>query len=413
MSCFADGAHVSTFAQDAFLPFDSNVLRNRSRTEQLLRTFAIWLGFWVFIGMVFMAQDVVRKWFWDDPKLWAEAGFWTMRVVISAALTLVVLWLGTVFPLEKRVWARRITVHVFFSLCFGVVRTGLEAVVYSHLSAGWGPTYEWANSPSYTFAVLMIFGFHQALITYWYILVIHTAVRYYEKFQERAEAALRLELNASELREQVTRAQLGALKMQLQPHFLFNTLNAIMGMVRTGEVQQAERALSRFSDLLRAVLDDMDAQEVTLERELTFLRLYLSIEQMRFSDRLEVRIEADPDVLDAAVPHMGLQPVAENAVRHGISCRVAGGSIEVGASRVGNLLRITVRDTGGGVRACSTAGHGMGLSNLRARLKQLYGVEGDLRIDCTDSGAVVEVIVPYRRLAAAPELALSLDSVPR
>ena len=97
---------------------------------------------------------------------------------------------------------------------------------------------------------------------------------------------------------------MGALKMQLQPHFLFNTLNAIMGMVRTGEVQQAERALSRFSDLLRAVLDDMDAQEVTLERELTFLRLYLSIEQMRFSDRMVVRIEADPDLLDAAVPHM-------------------------------------------------------------------------------------------------------------
>ena len=336
-----------------------------------------------------------------------------MRVVLSAALTLVILWLGTVFPLEKRVWARRVSLHVFFSLCFGVVRTGLEAVVYSHLSAGWGPDYAWAQSPGNAFTVLMVFAFHQALIAYWFILVLHTAVRYHEKFQERAEAALRLELNASELRAQVTKAQLGALKMQLQPHFLFNTLNAIMGMVRTGEVQQAERALSRFSDLLRAVLDDMDAQEVTLERELTYLRLYLSIEQMRFSDRLVVRIEADPDVLDAAVPHMGLQPVAENAVRHGIGCRVAGGSIDVRASRVGSRLHITVRDTGGGARVGSPAGRGLGLSNLRARLKQLHGAEGELRIECTDSGAAVEVIVPYRRLAAVTELAVSMDGVQR
>jgi two-component system, LytTR family, sensor kinase len=286
-------------------------------------------------------------------------------------------------------------------------------VVYSQLTAGWGPGYEWAQSVENTFKVVLIFGLHQAVIAYWFILVIHTAVRYYEKFQERAEAALRLELNASELREQVTRAQLGALKMQLQPHFLFNTLNAIMGMVRTGEVQQAERALSRFSDLLRAVLDDMDAQEVTLERELTFLRLYLSIEQMRFSDRLVVRIEADPDVLDAAVPHMGLQPIAENAVRHGISCHVAGGSIDVRASRVGSRLHVTVRDTGGGARAGSQAGRGLGLSNLRARLKQLHGAEGELRMECTDTGAAVEVIVPYRRLDSAAELAVSMDGAQR
>jgi LytS/YehU family sensor histidine kinase len=138
-----------------------------------------------------------------------------------------------------------------------VVRTGLEAVVFSHLSAEWGPGYEWAQSVSNAFKVLMIFAFHQAFIAYWFILVIHTAVRYHK-------AALRLELNAAELRAQVTQAQLGALKMQLQPHFLFNTLNAIMGMVRAGQVEQAECALTRFSDLLRAVLDDMDTQEVTL-----------------------------------------------------------------------------------------------------------------------------------------------------
>jgi len=408
-----DVALVNSFAYESFLPFDPKDSRPRPWASQILRTFAIWLAFWTFVGLMFMGQDVTRRLFYGDPSLWTEVGFWAMRVVLSAVLTLAILWLGANFPIEKRVWAPRIALHVLFSLCFGVVRTGLEAVLYSHLTAGWGPAYQWTQGLGYTFKVLLIFGLHQALIAYWFILVLHTAVRYHEKFQERAAAALRLELNAAELREKVTRAQLGALKMQLQPHFLFNTLNAIMGMVRTGEVQQAERALSRFSDLLRAVLDDMDAQEVTLERELTYLRLYLSIEQMRFPDRLTVRIEADPDLLDAAVPHMALQPIAENAVRHGIGCRVAGGSIDVRASRVGSRLHVMVRDTGEGARADSPDGHGLGLSNLRARLKQLHGPEGELRIECADTGAVVEVIVPYRRLAAPEQLAVSMDGTRR
>lgn len=406
-----NATHVSTFARDAFLPFDSKDLRHRPRISQIARALAIWLGFWIFVGLLFLGQDVARRLFFDDPALWREVGFWTMRVVLSAALTLVILWLGSLFPLEKRVWARRVSLHILFSLCFGLFRTGIEAVVYSHLTASWGPAYAWAQSVPHTFNVLLIFGLHQALIAYWFILVLQAAVRYYEKFQERAEAALRLELNASELREQVAKAQLNALKMQLQPHFLFNTLNAMMGMLRTGRIQQAEHALSRFSDLLRALLDDMDAQEVTLERELTYLRLYLSIEQMRFSDRLVVHIEADPDVLDAAVPHMGLQPVAENAVRHGIASSVAGGSIDVRASRVGDRLHIRVQNTGAGKRADSPAGWGLGLSNLRARIKQLHGAEGELRMECTDTGAAVDVIVPYRRLEPDSELAIAMDTV--
>lgn len=404
---------MSMFAHEAFLPFDSTVLRNRSTTMQVLRTFAIWLAAWIFIGLIFLGQDVSRRLFYNDPSLWNEVGFWSMRVVVSAALTLVILWLGTLFQLEKRYWVRRISLHVVFSLCFGVARTGIEAVVYSHLTAGWGPVYAWTQDVGYTFKVLLIFSLHQAVIVYWFILVVHTAVRYYHKFQERAEAALRLELNAAELRAQVTTAQLSALKMQLQPHFLFNTLNAIMGMVRTNEVQQAERALSRFSDLLRAVLDDMDAQEVTLERELTYLRLYLSIEQMRFPDRMAVRIEADPDVLDAAVPHMVLQPIAENAVRHGIGCRVAGGSIDVKISRIDNRLHIAVKDTVEGARIDSPAGRGLGLSNLKARLNQLYGAEGELQIECNDTGAAVEVVVPYRRYTETIEVTSSTEIVQR
>ncbi|HET7811753.1 MAG TPA: histidine kinase [Steroidobacteraceae bacterium] len=403
---------MSTFAQEAFLPFESRTPRQRARALQVLRTFVIWLVAWALVSLMFLGQDISRRLFFGDPSLWMEVGFWTMRAVLSAALTLAILWLGAVLPLEKRVWARRIALHVVLSLGFGVARSGIEAVVYSHLSAGWGPAYEWARGVGYAFKVLLIFGLHQALITYWFILVLQTAVRYYEKFQERAEAALRLELNAAELREQVTRAQLGALKMQLQPHFLFNTLNAIMGMVRTGEVQQAELALTRFSDLLRAVLDDIDAQEVTLERELSYLQLYLSIEQMRFSDRLVVNVRTDPGLLDAAVPHMALQPVAENAVRHGIGCSVARGAIDVRISRAGDKLRIVVKNTGGIARTGPPPGWGLGLANLRARLNQLYGAGAELRLECADSAAAVEVIVPYRRLVSVGDPEVPAENVP-
>jgi two-component system LytT family sensor kinase len=393
---------VSTLSHEAFRGLAQPTSRSQSRILQVLRTFAICLAIWTFVGLVFLGQDVTRRLFWNDPAVWKEVGFQTIRVVLSAVLTLVVLWLGTIFPLEKRVWVRRISLHFLFSLCFGVARTGLEAIVFSHLSAGWGPGYEWAQSAGYTFKVLLVSGLHMAVIAYWFILVFHTAVRYHEK-------SLRLELNASELRAQVTQAQLGALKMQLQPHFLFNTLNAIMGMVRVGKVEEAECALSRFSDLLHAVLDDMDSQEVTLERELAYVRLYLSIEQMRFADRLSVRIEPDPDVLDAAVPHMALQPVVENAVRHGIGCRVGGGSIEVRVARAGSRLHMRVQDQGSDPRARSAAGRGLGLSNLRARLKQLHGAEGEVRIECSENGAVVDVFVPYRRLAATENPALSME----
>ena len=148
----------------------------------------------------------------------------------------------------------------------------------------------------------------------------------------------------------MAQARLGALKAQLQPHFLFNTLNAIVVLVRQQKGQQAEETLARFSDLLRAVLADMDAQEVTLARELEYLRLYLSIEQLRFSDRLRVDIDVDRELLDAAVPHMALQPIVENAIRHGIGARATSGHHRHPRARAIRAMRCTssVRDDGPG-----------------------------------------------------------------
>jgi len=254
------------------------------------------------------------------------------------------------------------------------------------------------GSFSATFAFLMLFGFHGNIVTYWTVLGIQAALRYYRQYQERRQHALQLELQASELQTRLVQAQLSALKGQLQPHFLFNTLNAIMVLVRQEKGRQAEEMLARLSDLLRSVLEDVEAQEVPLRRELESLQLYLSIEEVRFQDRLRVEISAEPATLDAAVPHLGLQPIVENAVRHGIGRRSVAGRIEISAARVNGALQIQVRDDGPGLppEGLDTA-RGIGLANTRARLQQLYGDAGRLTVENgAAGGAVATLTLPYR-----------------
>jgi two-component system LytT family sensor kinase len=251
------------------------------------------------------------------------------------------------------------------------------------------------------FQLVFLFGFHTSLVAYWVVLSIQAAIRNHRLYRERSEAALRSDLRASQLEAQVATARLGALKAQLQPHFLFNTLNAIVVLVRQQKGQQAEETLARFSDLLRAVLADMDAQEVTLARELEYLRLYLSIEQLRFSDRLRVDIDVDAELLDAAVPHMALQPLVENAIRHGVSRRSTSGVIVIRATRRGESLVLEVQDDGPGFsERGAPGGMGLGLNNTRARLKQLYGDRADLETgNAAEGGARVTLVLPYHPVA--------------
>jgi sensor histidine kinase YesM len=281
------------------------------------------------------------------------------------------------------------------SIAWELLRLSLEAAF--HLT--WNEF--WPIKPPITLkseiTLLFIFGFHTGVVTYWVVLSIQTAVRNYARFQERAQAVLRSDLRASQLETQVAQARLGALKAQLQPHFLFNTLNAIVVLVRQQKGQQAEETLARFSDLLRAVLADMDVQEVTLARELDYLKLYLSIEQLRFSDRLRVDIDVDPELLDAAVPHMALQPIVENSIRHGVGQSATPGVISIRAERVGDALHVMVQDDGPGFAAPGVPGGlKLGLANTRARLKQLYGDASELRTgSAPEGGALVTMILPF------------------
>jgi len=197
-------------------------------------------------------------------------------------------------------------------------------------------------------------------------------------------------------------AQIDALKMQLQPHFLFNTLNAITVLVRQEKGKDAERMLGHLSDLLRGVLEDVDAQEVSIRRELEYLQLYLAIEQVRFPDRLRVEISVDPAAQEASVPQLILQPIVENAIRHGIGRSSSSGLILISASKINGTLELRVQDDGPGLSpGDASEDRGIGLSNTRARLQQLYGRDATLEIEnCDHAGVVVTMNIPFHQFHA-------------
>jgi LytS/YehU family sensor histidine kinase len=246
----------------------------------------------------------------------------------------------------------------------------------------------------------MFFAQHFAtgLLTYWALFAIQQAMHFH------AEKARR-EVEASRLATELAQSRLQVLKTQLQPHFLFNTLHAIVTLIDE-DALSAEEMLLRLSDLLRAFLEDYDGQEISLRRELALLDLYLGIQRTRFKDRLTTQIYVAPDTLDCAVPSLILQPIVENAIRHGIGQRVGVDCIEVEARREGDSLCIDVRNRNSTLEAVPEAasGHGIGLSNTRLRLQELYGDAAQIRLDMIwPQGVACRIRMPFREIEEPDE----------
>jgi two-component system, LytTR family, sensor kinase len=192
------------------------------------------------------------------------------------------------------------------------------------------------------------------------------------------------------------------LKMQLHPHFLFNTLNSISALLHQ-DPGLADRMIARLGDFLRLTLDNSGSQEVTLQRELEFLKCYLEIERVRFQDRLTVSYDVAPETLDAMVPNLVWQPIVENAIRHAIAPRAGSGRIEVRAQRIGSKLQLQVKDDGPGLssKQGSNGSKGVGLANTRERLRQLYGDEQRFELGSgSDRGLVVTLEIPFNHSAS-------------
>jgi two-component system LytT family sensor kinase len=215
---------------------------------------------------------------------------------------------------------------------------------------------------------------HSNLLTCWVLFGLRHAIEYYRRYRSREVAASRLEA-------QLAQAQLEVLKMQLQPHFLFNTMHAISALLYR-DPEAADRMIARLSDFLRLTLDSAGVQEVPLKREMEYLDKYLEIEQVRFGERLVIHRDVQAGALDLLVPNLVLQPLVENAVRHGIAPRAAGGRIEVTARQMGSSLVIEVSDDGDGPDGILV--EGVGLTNTRARLAQLCGAGAKLELERRD-----------------------------
>jgi LytS/YehU family sensor histidine kinase len=247
------------------------------------------------------------------------------------------------------------------------------------------------RTPFEFFQVLFMARFLIYLFICWTVLGAAHALAYYRRYRRR-------ELYASRLEAQLARAQLQVLKMQLHPHFLFNTLNAISALVHK-DADLAERTIARLGDLLRLTLENAGAQEVSLQEELDFVTLYLEIEQARLGPRLGVHFAVEPEARGACVPNLILQPLVENAVRHGIAPYPRAGRVELVARREADRLRVEVRDDGPGL--AGGAREGLGLSNTRARLWQLYGPAHSFEMtNGPGRGVTVALTLPFRESPA-------------
>jgi two-component system, LytTR family, sensor kinase len=284
-------------------------------------------------------------------------------------------------------------VHLAGSAVFAVGQLWLEAVVTAWTGVVSFPA---AQSVRTYLPVLLALGFHSGALCYWLIIGLQSLWQIHQASRRHEREALELMARAAALETQVVQARLGALKMQLQPHFLFNTLNAVVSLVRARRGREAEDTLAHLSDLLRWVLDDREQQEVPLARELEYVRLYLAVERVRFADRLRVDLRIAPDALDAAVPHLCLQPIVENAIRHGIEASASAGEIVIAAERKGAMLVVAVEDDGPGFRSLRPP-VGIGLANTRLRLAELYGDRASMTMaNALEGGAIVTLTLPYR-----------------
>jgi two-component system, LytTR family, sensor kinase len=357
------------------------------RQQRWVRLGIIW-GVWTLVGLLFTSQLYFSRMNSERAMGWHKV----LLVQLSGAYlwalaTPLVLWLARRFPFERQHWLRNLLAHLGVSL-------PLIALIYTVYSNIFRMVYTGQLGYPLGFHATLqniIFNFSEGVSIYLLLLFISHALDYHHRYQEEVLEKSRLEM-------QLAQAQLQALKMQLHPHFLFNTLHSISALLNK-DTEAARQMIARLGDFLRLTLDNSGAQEVTLQREIEFLQSYLEIEHIRFQDRMTTYVEVEPQALDAQVPNLILQPIVENAIRHGIAPRSTPGRIEIRAEHKNSVLRIQVRDNGPGLSmnrsAVNLFKEGLGLANTRARLQQLYGAAHRFELaNDPEGGLIVTLEIP-------------------
>ncbi len=358
---------------------------------QLLYDFAFrfMLGFWVLLGLLDLLKNWVAASNAGRPFDWP----WSLAFVALYSLA----W-GLISPaiyvafkaLLSASWAKRFVMHGFLSVTFGGLHILLLSICFSFLNYV-------ANDINSTFwsyyqgrtSGRFYPGWLDSAISYCMVVIILLGFDYYERFRHQATLALQLE-------SQLSQAQLQTLRMQIQPHFLFNAHNTIAMLVRRGRHNAAVDMISGLSDMLRTSLTRESQQLIPLHEEVDLAEKYLNIERARFEDRLSVDIEVQPTIRDALVPNLILQPLIENAIKHGIGRALSGGSLKISARATGNRLHLQVWNSGPHlpedwrIERCE----GIGLRNVTQRLEKLYGNECCFELTNCENGVAAEVYIP-------------------
>ena len=354
--------------------------------KSTLRRTAFLFGGWTLVGLVFAAISYGIAVGENNSRFgWAEAlKLNLVQFYLWGIFSLLIFGFSRRFPVEFRpLRTRNLLLHFPALLLFA----GLHQAM--HLTVLWSTSARLRRQfPSLLDCYRAYFGlgFYIDLIIASLIIIAVHALLYYRRFRAS-------ELEQAALKTQLAQARLSALKMQLHPHFLFNTLHSISSLVLE-DPPKANSMIARLGDFLRLTLDHSGQQLVTLKEETEFLRCYLEIEQVRFGDRLTVEFQIVPALLAAQVPHLILQPVVENAIQHAIAPRATPGSIKIAAKQTNGLLRLEVTDNGPGL---ATSGdmiesQGLGLKNVRARLEQLYGNQHCFEVSNRAEGGVTVVM---------------------
>jgi two-component sensor histidine kinase len=365
---------------------------NNANAGNAWKTWLAVVAVWAVLGLIYAGPTYmeVRAASMGHPA-WRIFSWGVLTWLAWAPLTPIIVWFARRYSLLDGAWKKHLLIHlpvfVFVSLLHSAAFTLIILNIDPFENMGESPTTFW---PRFLSRLQGAFG--PDLLVYGAVIGICYAFDYYRKYRER-------EFQATRLEAQLAQAQLDSLRMQLHPHFLFNTLNGIVSLVRDNKNQAAVNMLVGLSDLLRHTLEHSSRQEVELREEINFIKLYLSIQEMRFSDRLRLEFDIDPATAKAMVPNLILQPLTENALRHGFGRSVESGVVGIRSAVEDRHLRLTVYDNGAGLPDDweMKGSAGIGLANTAARLQQLYDDNHVFDVRNRDGGGVeVMIMMPLR-----------------
>lgn len=351
---------------------------------------------WALVGLVLSLELYFneRAMSRGADSAWKQADFWELatpqfvRAMMWAALAPLILKLRERVPLHRGRWIGGITFHALFSFTvMAVYYVGRWLGYYVWIKSAWPPDGFWRE---------VVAGFYGRnlidMAYYWGVLAVGFSLDIYHRYR-------REELKSMQLESRLIRTELQALRQQLHPHFLFNTLNTVAVLVRDNKPDAAVTLLARLGSLLRMSLDQNNTPEVTLQQEMDFLAHYIEIQQLRFSDRLQVNIDVPENARRALIPNLLLQPIVENAILHGVAPKAGPGRVDITGRVESGALHLEVRDDGIGLtrEASHHSSGGIGLTNTRERLAKLYGSRARLSLRSKPGcGVTVQIELPYR-----------------